>query len=58
MKVMEAYIMQNHGFQTTNDFLLTVLHQGSEGEPFWSWFKLQVRQQLGKEACMTLKHWM
>lgn len=41
-KIAEEYILQYYGFKTEADFVVTVVHEGSEGEMFWKWFKLQV----------------
>lgn len=43
--IAEEYILQYYGFKSEADFVVTVVHEGNEGEMFWKWFKLQVIRQ-------------
>ena len=38
----QAYLSQYHGGCSVRDFVVTVAHEGHEGEGFWQWFELQV----------------
>ncbi|CAI8021499.1 Villin-1 [Geodia barretti] len=39
--VLKAYLSQCHSGRTARDFVVTVAHEGREGEGFWQWFELQ-----------------
>jgi len=42
MRIAEDYVLQYHGIQSLANFAVTVVHEGSEGEVFWKWFRMQV----------------
>ena len=38
----QRYITHYHSWKTTADFVVTMTHEGHEGEGYWKWFDLQV----------------